>query len=92
MTTEDLRLLLWGALILGCTSVALFFVRFWVLSRDRLFLFISTAFAFLALNWTGLAVIPFEAESRHYAYVLRLVAFVLLIIGVIDKNRRGSGS
>jgi hypothetical protein len=27
-------------------------------------------------------------ESRHYVYVLRLLAFLLLIAGIVDKNRR----
>jgi predicted permease len=88
MTIEALRLLLWGALVFGCTTVSIFFVRFWSLSRDRFFLFFAAAFAFLALNWVGLVVIPTEVETRHYAYLLRLVAFVLIIVGIIDKNRR----
>jgi hypothetical protein len=27
------------------------------------------------------------AESRHYLYVLRLVALLLIIAGIVDKNR-----
>jgi hypothetical protein len=27
-------------------------------------------------------------ESRHALYLLRLAAFVLIIIGIVDKNRR----
>ena len=88
MTLESLRLLLWGALIFGCSAVAVFFVRFWAVSRDRFFLFFSAAFAIFALNWAALALIPIDVESRHYAYLLRLTAFVLLIAGIVDKNRR----
>jgi hypothetical protein len=89
MTTESLRLLLWGALILGCGTASVFFLRFWTSSRDRFFLFFAAAFACLALNWLGLALIPTESEERHYAYLLRLLAFVLIIVGIVDKNRRG---
>jgi hypothetical protein len=88
MTAESMRVLLWGALILGCLCVSVFFVRFWALSRDRFFIFLATAFGCLALNWAALAAIPIEDETRHYAYFARLLAFVLIIIGIADKNRR----
>jgi hypothetical protein len=89
MTLEATRLLLWGALILGCGTASLFFLRFWTLGRDRFFLFFGAAFGFLALNWVALVLIPTESEERHYAYLLRLLAFVLIIVGIVDKNRRG---
>jgi type II secretory pathway component PulM len=80
---------LWGALAMASVAIAAFFARFWRESRDRLFLFFFLAFLFLALNWIGLAVVPRESESRHQVFVLRLVAFGLIIAGIVDKNRRG---
>jgi hypothetical protein len=59
----------------------LFFVRFWRSSRDRLFLFFAIAFALLGIIWASLAVV-------HWVLV-RLIAFLLIIVVVIDKNRRG---
>jgi len=69
---------------------ALFFLRFWRVTRERLFAFFSLAFAGLAATWLGLAIInhPADEAQQEYAYIVRLVAFVILLIGIIDKNRR----
>jgi hypothetical protein len=80
--------ILWGALAMGSWVAGLFFLRFWRVSRDRLFLFFCAAFWVLAANWFGLATIHPSQETRHYVYLLRLVAFVLILVGIIDKNRR----
>jgi hypothetical protein len=66
------------------------FLRYWKLSGDRLFALFSVAFAVMALNWLGLAFIDPNIETRHGLYVLRLLPFVLIIIAVVDTNRRGS--
>ncbi|HEY4187437.1 MAG TPA: DUF5985 family protein [Polyangia bacterium] len=81
---------LWGALTLGCLVATLLFARAWRASRDRLFMFLATAFFVLALNWLGLAVLHPLTETRHHVFLLRLLAFVLIIVGIIDKNRTGS--
>lgn len=70
---------------------ALFFLRYWRATRERLFAFFALAFVGLATNWTVLAIIdhPVDEARQAPAYIIRLVAFVILIIGIIDKNRRG---
>jgi hypothetical protein len=79
----------WGALTLASSLAGLFFLRFWRTSRDRLFVFFAAAFWVLALNWLTLGVANTTFEHLHYVYSLRLVAFVLIIAGIVDKNRRG---
>ncbi len=79
---------LWGALSMACLVSGLFFLRYYRQSRDRFFLFFSIAFFVFALNWLGLSVVPREHESRHYVYVVRLIAFVLLLVAIAAKNRR----
>ena len=85
-----MELLTWGVLAMASLMAALFFLRYWRSTRERLFIFFALAFAGLAANWTGLAVIdqPTGEAQQTYAYVVRLVAFLILIIGIIDKNRR----
>jgi hypothetical protein len=78
---------LWRALTMGSAAVALFFLRFWIVGRERLFLFFALAFAALSVHWFGLGIVNPTAESRHYLYVLRLVAFLLIIAGIVDRNR-----
>jgi hypothetical protein len=89
MTDPAVRFFLWGALAMASATAALFFLRHWASSRDRLFAFFASAFAVLALNWISLAFIDPGVESRHVLYLLRLAAFVLIIVAIVDKNRRG---
>jgi hypothetical protein len=44
------------------------------------------AFWLLGVNWLGLGMIE-KSETRTLLYLLRLVAFTALIIGIVDKNR-----
>jgi uncharacterized membrane protein HdeD (DUF308 family) len=80
-----------GALMLACVASALFFFRFWQKSADRLFAILALAFLLIAVERTVLAFVPVEHEGRHLIFLVRLLAFVLIILGVIDKNRSRSG-
>lgn len=76
-----------GALTLATWAIGLFLLRFWRESHDRFFLVFATAFFVLGLDWGLRAAWPPAAEVRHYFYLVRLVGFVLIIVGIIDKNR-----
>jgi hypothetical protein len=71
----------------AAVAAGLFFFRFWRESRDRLFAFFGAAFWVLAVSWARLALINPSDETRPYAYAIRLVAFLLMIAGMVDKNR-----
>ena len=73
----------------AAVAAGLFFFRFWRESRDRLFAFFGAAFWVLAVSWALLALINPSDEARPYIYAIRLVAFLLMIIGMVDKNRAG---
>jgi O-antigen/teichoic acid export membrane protein len=79
---------LWGVLAAMCVASATFFLRYWRDSRDRLFIYFSLAFLVMALNWIGEALIAPHLELQQYVYMTRLLAYGLIIIGVIDKNHR----
>lgn len=64
----------------------MFFFRFWKDTRDRLFFLFGLAFWVLAFHWYELAVDATE-ETRPYFYAIRLLAFLLIIAAIIDKNR-----
>ena len=74
----------------AAAAAGLFFFRFWRESRDRLFAFFGAAFWVLALSWALLALIDPPDERRPFVYAIRLAAFLLMIIGMVDKNRAGS--
>jgi Family of unknown function (DUF5985) len=65
----------------------LFFLRFWRESRDPLFACFGVAFWLLAASWFVLASVDLRDETQPYVYGLRLVAFALLIAGIVVKNR-----
>ncbi|MET0342282.1 MAG: DUF5985 family protein [Polyangiales bacterium] len=79
---------MWGAIAAVNVIAGLFFLRFWRQTRERLFALLGAAFCVFALNYLCLIVVQPGPESRHWVYLLRLAAFLLILGGVIDKNLR----
>lgn len=65
----------------------LFFFRFWRDTHDRLFAYFGGAFCLLSLSWALLGLINPGDETQPYIYAIRLLAFLLIIGGMIEKNR-----
>ena len=74
-----------GCVVMASLAVGLFFLRYFKATRDRLFLLFSVAFWLLALNW---AIAAFDPTLQKYAHVARFLAFFVIAVAVIDKNRR----
>ena len=83
---DKMNLFALGANVLCCVVIGLFFLRFWRKTRDRLFAIFAAAFSLLGLNWLLLSFTEGD-EARTFLYLIRLVAFVLIIYGIWDKNR-----
>jgi uncharacterized membrane protein HdeD (DUF308 family) len=66
---------------------ALFFLRFWTRTRDNFFLFFSAAFLIEGLSRVPLAFDHSTDEAEPLYYLPRLVAFSLIVLAVILKNR-----
>jgi hypothetical protein len=77
---------LWGAAAMACLAIGLRFLRFFKDTRDRLFAYFSLAFWVLGLNWLLLEIFQPPSESRHIFYLLRLLAFLLIVMAIVDKN------
>ena len=77
-----------GAIIMGYAVAALFFLKFWRRTGDRLFLAFAAAFMLMAATpgLTALLHVPREEQSPFY--LLRLLAFLIIILAVIGKSRR----
>ena len=73
----QVTLILSGALAMGYAVVALYFLKFWRQTHDRLFAWFAAAFVLLLVQRVALAV-------------LRLIAFLLIAIAIVEKNRAGS--
>lgn len=78
-----------GAATVSLLVIVMFFLRFWKRTHDRLFLFFAGSFGFLMIERIVRACMRVETEWAPYVYTIRLAAFVLIIVAVIDKNRRG---
>jgi len=75
-----------GAVTLGFLVAAIFFLRFWKGTSDRLFLAFAVAFGLMAVNqalaqWLGAA-----DERVGYTYLLRVLGYVLILVAIVDKN------
>jgi hypothetical protein len=77
-----------GAICAGFLTAAMFFIRFWRRTRDRLFLFFSVAFALLLAERLVRLALDIQSEWLPSVYGIRLAAYGLILIAIIDKNRR----
>lgn len=76
-----------SALGMAYLTIALFFLKFWRPTRDRLFAMFATAFFLLAVQRFLLSVFREWSEDSVWLYGLRLLAFVLILWAIADKNR-----
>ena len=77
-----------GAIVLGFSTIGLFFLRFWRDSKDRLFAYFALAFWILALERVALLYFGAQQEASPVIYTARLLAFALIAFGILDKNRK----
>ncbi|HEX4051980.1 MAG TPA: DUF5985 family protein [Steroidobacteraceae bacterium] len=83
-----MKFYVWGVLAMASLVPALFFLRYWRSSRERLFAFFAVAFGLMALQWTLSSLTGTDEADHSYVLLLRILAFVAIIVGVLDKNRR----
>jgi hypothetical protein len=86
-TTPILLVLMSGALTALYAVIGLFFLRFRSRTGDRLFTLFASAFFLLAVQRFAITLARDLGESTTWLYGMRLVAFVLIIIAIVDKNR-----
>lgn len=79
-----------GAVAFGFFVCGLFFLRFWRRTRDGLFLAFALAFGLLGFGQTILALANIPTEERGSLFVIRLVAFALILFAILRKNRSAS--
>lgn len=88
-----MKLILAGALTMGFVIAGLFFLRFWRQTRDRLFALFALSFFVMALNRLVLSILWAHSPGgvrgpwHDRMYWVRLVAFLLILLAILDKNR-----
>ena len=76
-----------GMVTMGFLVAGLLFLRYWRRTFDRFFLAFAVAFWLLAANQVLVALAAMPREEQSLVYLLRLVAFALIIAAIVGKNR-----
>ncbi|HEY7027323.1 MAG TPA: DUF5985 family protein [Gemmatimonadales bacterium] len=76
-----------GAVAMGTLAIGLIFLRLWRDSADRFFLFFALSFFVQAFNRVALSFATSPQEGSPWHYGVRFLAYVLIILAIVDKNR-----
>jgi hypothetical protein len=79
--------LITGMLTILSLVAALFFAMSWRRTDDRFFLIFALAFTLLGIERLLLGILNLPESPLLSIYVIRLIAFLLIIIAIVDKNR-----
>lgn len=66
---------------------AVLFLRFYRWTSDRLFIFFAVAFLLLSVSRIAFYASGSPNEAQPALYVVRLIAFCVILYGIFDKNR-----
>jgi hypothetical protein len=75
-----------GCVAAGFAVAGLFFLRFWRRTGDGLFLAFAVAFWLLGIVQALLALTEFPVEERSFIFLIRLAAFVIILLAIWRKN------
>jgi uncharacterized membrane protein HdeD (DUF308 family) len=76
-----------GVIATASMTAALYFLKFWRSTRDRLFLAFAVAFLVEALVRIAVLFLEHPNEGRPEFYLARLLAFVLIAAAIVRKSR-----
>lgn len=79
-----------GAAAMAFAVVGLHFLTFWRRTRDRLFLAFAAAFGLLAVSRIAVAFFGEASETHAPIAMVRLSAYLLILIGIVAKNQRAN--
>ena len=77
-----------GAIMMGCFVAATFFWRSWLRTTDRLFVWFALSFLILGIERLAIVATNAAETTTPWVYLLRVLAFALIAIAIVDKNRR----
>jgi hypothetical protein len=89
LNTDLAAATLLGATAAGCFVAGLGFLRYWHSTRDRFFLFFMLSFWIEAANRVHMAWTGSWNETEPVHYLVRLLAYTLIVGAIWDKNRPG---
>jgi uncharacterized membrane protein HdeD (DUF308 family) len=75
-----------GVIAMSSLTSGLFFLKFWRQTRDTLFLAFALAFLIEGVNRCSILFLAKPNEGSPYVYIVRLLAFLLILGAIIRKN------
>jgi Family of unknown function (DUF5985) len=75
-----------GVIVTASLTAGMFFLKFWRQTRDLLFLAFAAAFLIEGVNRIGFLFIENPNEGSAPIYIVRLLAFLLLLAGIVYKR------
>lgn len=75
-----------GVIVTSSIVASAFFWKFWRQTRDELFLAFAAAFFIEGINRLSFLFIASPNEGRPAIYIVRLVAFLLIVAAIVRKN------
>jgi hypothetical protein len=79
-----------GVIATSSLAAGIFFLKFWRETRDSLFLLFALAFIVEGLNRTAFVTLPHPNEGWPDIYLVRCFAFLLILAGIVNKNRQAT--
>jgi uncharacterized membrane protein HdeD (DUF308 family) len=76
-----------GVIVTASLTAGAFFLRFWRQTRDTLFLAFAAAFIIEGLNRISFLFVERPNEGSPAIYLVRLIAFLLILAAIVRKNR-----
>jgi hypothetical protein len=87
MTGEtNMNDMLTGAIVMASIVAGLFFLRFWRSTGDRFFLYFAASFLIEGFNRV-LSGSTGRLEDSPAYYLIRLVAYSLILLAILEKNK-----
>jgi hypothetical protein len=75
-----------GIIVTASLTAGLFFLKFWKQTRDHLFLAFAVAFLLEGVNRTAFLFLTAPNEGTPSIYVVRLIAFAVVLAGIVYKR------
>lgn len=79
--------MLLGGIATASIIAGLFFLRFWKSTRDRFFLYFAMSFGIEGFNRILMRLTGGLREDVPTYYLIRLLAYGLILLAILEKNR-----
>jgi len=84
--TPIIEAFLVGVIATASITAGLYFLKFWRDTRDSFFLAFAASFTIEGINRVAILFLRRPNEGSPWIYLVRLLAFLLILIAILRKN------